>query len=274
MRARLLIAATALAAMAGAAWAPAESKQEPKAADTEVYKPVPPVVTPGARDSDPPSDAVVLFDGRDLSQWVNVRDHGPAGWTVADGVLTVNKPAGNIETKQKFSNYQLHIEWLIPANVTGEGQHRGNSGVFLASTGPGDDGYELQIMDSYENPTYVNGQAASLYKQSIPLVNAARKPGQWQSYDVIWTAPVFKSDGSLERPAHATVFHDGVLVQNDFVLKGVTLNTGKPFYKAHGPEPIKLQAHGDPSPPISFRNIWVRPLPPEPGGLGDQPGAR
>lgn len=273
MRAKLLFAATALAITATAAWAQAPG-HELKSADTEVYKPVPPVVTPGARDSDAPSDAVVLFDGKDLSQWVNVRDHGPAGWAVADGVITVNKPAGNIETKRKFSNYQLHIEWRIPANVTGEGQHRGNSGVFLASTGPGDDGYELQIMDSYQNATYVNGQAASLYKQSIPLVNAARKPGQWQSYDVIWMAPVFKADGSLERPAHATVFHNGVLVQNDFVLKGVTLNTGLPYYKAHGPEPIKLQAHGDPSPPISFRNIWVRPLPPEFGGLGDQPGAR
>jgi hypothetical protein len=269
MRAELLVALAALAAAAGTAWA-----DPPKSADTEVYKPVPVVTTPGARDSDAPSDAVVLFGGKDLNQWVNVRDHGPAGWTVADGVLTVNKPAGNIETKQAFSNYQLHIEWLIPTNVTGEGQHRGNSGVFLASTGPGDDGYELQIMDSYQNPTYVNGQAASLYKQSIPLVNAARKPGQWQSYDVIWMAPVFKADGSLARPAHATVFHNGVLVQNDFVLKGVTLNTGTPSYKPHGPEPIKLQAHGDPSPPISFRNIWVRPLPSEPGGLGDQPGAQ
>lgn len=273
MGAKHLIAAAALAATAAAAWA-AEARQDLKPADTELYKPVPSVVTPGARDSDPPSDAVVLFDGKDLSQWVNVGNGGPAGWTVADGVVTVNKPAGNIETRQKFSNYQLHIEWLIPANVTGEGQHRGNSGVFLASTGPGDGGYELQIVDSYENPTYVNGQAASLYKQSIPLVNAARKPGQWQSYDVIWTAPVFAADGSVTRPARATVFHNGVLVQNDFVLKGVTLNTGKPFYKAHGPLPIKLQAHGDPSPPISFRNIWVRPLPPEPGGLGDQPDAR
>jgi hypothetical protein len=275
MRTQLLVAAAATAATAvAAATAAAAWADGSKPEDTEFYKPVPPVVTPGARDSDPPSDAVVLFDGEDLSQWVNVRGHGPAGWTVADGVLTVNKPAGNIETKQKFSNYQLHIEWRIPANVTGEGQLRGNSGVFLASTGPGDEGYELQIMDSYENPTYVNGQAASLYKQSIPLANAARKPGQWQSYDVIWMAPVFRADGALARPAHATVFHNGVLVQNDFVLKGVTLYNGKPFYKAHGPEPIKLQAHGDPSPGISFRNIWLRPLPSEPGGLGDQPGAR
>lgn len=228
--------------------------------DTEYYSPVPPVVTPGAVDSAPPSDAIVLFDGTNLDQWVENSDKSPARWTVAGGVLTVNKMAGNIETKQRFKDYQLHVEWKIPDNITGSDQLRGNSGVFLASTGPGDDGYELQILDSYNNPTYVNGQAGSVYKQSIPLVNANRKPGQWQTYDVIWTAPRFNAAGAVQSPAKITVLFNGVLVQNDFVLKGETLYVGQPVYKAYDTAPIKLQAHGDMSPPISFRNIWVRPI--------------
>jgi Domain of Unknown Function (DUF1080) len=231
-----------------------------KPEETEVWEPVPKVVTPGKTNSDAPSDAVVLFDGTNLDQWVNVKDKSPAGWTVADGIVTVNKSAGNIETKRSFKNYQLHLEFRIPSNITGTGQGRGNSGLFLASTGPGDDGYEMQIMDSYENKTYVNGQAASIYKQSPPLVNAARKPGEWQAYDVIWTAPTFNADGSLKTPAYVTAYHNGVLVQNHFELKGQTLYIGHPFYKAFNGAPIKLQAHGDKSEPISFRNIWVREL--------------
>jgi len=228
---------------------------------TEVYSPVPKVVTPGKTCGDAPSDAVVLFDGNNLNQWRSVRDTtSAAGWTVADGIMTVNKKAGNIETKQSFTDYQLHIEWRIPENITGEGQARGNSGVFLASIGPGDDGYELQVLDCYNNSTYVNGQTASIYKQSIPLANACRKPGEWQSYDVIWTAPRFNDDGTVKSTARVTVLHNGVLVQNNYELKGVTLYIGQPFYKKHGPSPIKLQAHGDPSAPISYRNIWVRPL--------------
>src|SRR5436305_8430894 len=146
--------------------------QKGRPEDTEVWSPVPRVVTPGRTDDAPPSDAIVLFDGRNLDQWVSVKDHGPAAWTVSDAVLTVNKSAGNIETKRSFTNYQLHLEWRIPEGVTGTGQARGNSGVFLASTGPGDAGYEMQVLDSYENATYVNGQAASLYEQYAPLVNA------------------------------------------------------------------------------------------------------
>jgi hypothetical protein len=220
------------------------------------------VVTPGAENGAAPSDAIVLFDGKNLDEWVQNRDKSPARWFVADGVLTVNKAkgVGNIETKRLFRNYQLHIEWKIPANITGTNQERGNSGLFLASTGPGDDGYELQILDSYNNKTYVNGQAGSIYKQGIPLVNPSRKPGEWQSYDVVWTAPVFDSDGSLKTPAYATVFFNGVLVQNHFELKGQTLYIGHPVYKKYDTAPIKLQAHGDPSAPISFRNIWVREL--------------
>jgi hypothetical protein len=234
----------------------------PKPQDTEVWEPLPKVVTPGSTDAAPPSDAIVLFDGKDLSEWVSAQDGSPAKWIVADGILTVNKApgVGNIQTKRTFRNYQLHIEWKIPENITGTDQARGNSGVFLASLGPGDAGYELQVLDSYNNKTYVNGQAGSIYKQGIPLVNPNRKPGEWQSYDVVWTAPTFNDDGSLKTPAYVTVFFNGVLVQNHFELKGQTLYIGQPFYKKYDTAPIKLQAHGDHSEPISFRNIWVREL--------------
>lgn len=228
--------------------------------DTEFYEPTPRVVTPGATDSAPPSDAIVLFDGTNLDKWVKTVGKGPAGWTVAGGVLTVNKQAGNIETRQRFVDFQLHIEWRIPEGITGSDQARGNSGVFLASPGDNDTGYELQILDNYNNPTYVNGMVGSIYKQSIPLVAAGRKPGEWQSYDVVWTAPRFRSDGSVLSPARVTALLNGVLVQNDFVLRGETRYVGPPVYLAYDSAPIKLQAHGDPSPPISFRNIWVRPI--------------
>jgi hypothetical protein len=244
---------------AAAAAAPAQSGPKPQ--DTEIFEPEPRIVTPGTVDSAPPSDAVVLFDGKDLNEWVMTRDKSPATWFVANGIMTVNKAGGNIETKRTFKNFQLHIEWRIPESITGSGQARGNSGLFLASTGPGDDGYELQVLDSYNNKTYVNGQAGAIYKQSPPLVNPNRKPGEWQSYDVAWTAPTFNPDGSLKTPAYATVFFNGVLVQNHFQLTGQTLNVGTPFYKKYDTAPIKLQAHGDKSEPISFRNIWVRDLP-------------
>ena len=227
---------------------------------TELWEPVPAIVAPGSTDSAPPSDAILLFDGRNLDQWVSTNDHSAAGWRVADGVITVIKSAGNIETKQAFRNYQLHLEWRIPRDITGEGQLRGNSGVFLASTGPADAGYEIQILDSYNNKTYVNGQAASVYKQSPPLVNSMRAPGEWQTFDVVWTAPLFGANGELTSPAYVTVFHNGVLVQNHFRLTGETTYRGTPHYKSYQEAPIKLQAHGDPSPPISFRNIWVRKL--------------
>jgi 3-keto-disaccharide hydrolase len=264
--AALIAAATPLLAQSvaspqgAAAPSQASAPAAPKPEDTEVWEPVPKVVTPGATCSAPPSDAIILFDGKNLDEWVANRDKSPAKWIVADGVMTVNKAEGNIETKRTFKNYQLHIEWRIPENITGSGQRRGNSGVFLASTGPGDAGYELQVLDSYNNATYVNGQAGSIYKQAIPLANPARKPGEWQSYDVVWTAATFNNDGSLKTPAYVTVFFDGVLVQNHFELKGETLYIGKPFYKSYTSAPIKLQAHGDKSEPISFRNIWVREL--------------
>lgn len=254
---RVWLAAAGSAAVVGVAIA-----QAPKPADTEQWTPVPKVVAPGAAaDAAPPADAIVLFDGRNLDQWVSVRDKSPARWTVADGVFTVVKSAGNIETKRSFRNYQLHLEWRVPAGTTGSGQARGNSGVFMASTGGGDGGYELQILDSYQNETYVNGQAASVYKQHPPLVNASRKPGEWQTYDIVWTAPVFGPDGKVTSPARVTALHNGVLVQNNAVLSGETVYIGKPSYRPYTIAPIKLQAHGDPSPPISFRNIWVRELP-------------
>jgi Domain of Unknown Function (DUF1080) len=248
------------AAVAVAAQAQQQAGQ-PKPEETEIWQPVPAVVTPGAVPGAPPSDALVLFDGKNEDEWVSAQDHTPAKWIVADGLLTVAKSTGNIETKRHFHNYQLHIEWRIPADITGTGQGRGNSGVFLASTGPGDAGYELQVLDGYNNPTYVNGMVGSIYKQSIPLVNAARKPGEWQTYDVVWTAPLFNADGSLKTPAFVTALFNGVLVQKHFELKGETRYIGKPFYKAFDGAAIKLQAHGDKSEPMSFRNIWVRELP-------------
>lgn len=234
-----------------------------KPEDTEVYEPVPKVVTPGTKDGAAPSDAIVLFDGKNLDEWVMTRDKSPAKWTVEDGALVVSKAEknGNIETKRKFKNYQLHIEWKIPSNITGTGQARGNSGLFLASTGSGDAGYELQILDSYDSKTYTNGQAGSIYKQSVPLANPNRKPGEWQTYDIIWTAPVFDDSGNVKTPAYVTVIFNGVLVQNHYEVKGETLYIGKPVYKKYDAAPIKLQAHGDKSEPISFRNIWIRELP-------------
>src|SRR5690606_15952039 len=229
----------------------AQQGAKPSPKDTEVWEPEPTVVTPGATDAAPPSDAVVLFDGTSLDQWESVKDKSPAGWKVADGVMTVHKPAGNIQTKRSFLNYQLHIEWRIPTDITGKDQARGNSGLFLASTGSGDGGYELQILDSYENRTYSNGQAGSIYKQAMPLVNASRKPGEWQTYDVAWSAPEFNEDGSLKKAAKVTVLHNGILIHNNIELKGETAYIGPPVYKKHGRTPIKLQDHGDPSEPIS-----------------------
>lgn len=240
----------------------ASAQQNAKPEDTEVYTPVPKVVESKALFTPPPSDAIVLFDGKDLSKWVMTDNRDEAAkWTVGKGVFTVNKKTGNIETKQSFTNYQLHLEWQVPANITGKGQARGNAGLFLASLGKGDLGYELQILDSYQNDTYTNGMAGSIYKQFVPLANPTRKPGEWQSYDVIWTAPTFNEDKSVKSPARVTVLFNGVLVQDNIVLKGPTQYIGEAAYRnAHGAAPIKLQSHGDPSEPLSFRNIWIREL--------------
>jgi len=230
-------------------------------------RPHPHVVTPAAQPGGAPSDAIVLFDGKNMSAWIshhsNITKGGSTGapeWKLENGYMEAVPHTGDIATKEKFGDCQLHVEWAAPPEIVGNSQARGNSGVFLASIGSGDAGYELQVLDCYNNKTYVNGQTGSIYKQSIPLANACKKPGEWQTYDVIWTAPRFNDDGSVKSPARVTAFHNGVLVQNNYELKGVTMYIGQPFYKKHGASPIKLQAHGDPSEPISYRNIWVRPL--------------
>ena len=205
----------------------------------------PPAVTPAAEPGQPPSDAVVLFDGKDLSAW-----HGAEGWEVKDGVAIPKK--GGITTKQPFGDIQLHVEWATPEKVEGSGQGRGNSGVYLMGK------YEVQVLDSFENPTYVDGSAGSLYKQWPPLVNASRKPGEWQTYDIAFTAPRFDENKALVRPGYVTVFQNGVLVQNHSELTGGTSWDSPPKYEAH-PEklPIQLQFHGN---PVRFRNIWLREL--------------
>jgi hypothetical protein len=224
---------------------------------TEVWEPDPKFVESGVTTNDiivkAPSDAEILFDGSNLGKWSD-KDGNIAKWIVKDGIFKVKKGTGDIQTKEEFNDFQLHIEWSIPSDISGEGQSRGNSGIFLQ------DIYELQVLDSYENRTYSNGQAGSIYKQTPPLVNAMRKPGEWNVYDIIYTAPRFKEDGSLFSPARVTVLHNGVVIQNDTEIKGHTPYIGLPKYSKHGEGPIRLQDHGDPSEPISFRNIWIRDL--------------
>lgn len=235
-----------LSAFAAIAQAPTEVDP----ALTEVWKPVPPIVTPGVGTA-APSDAVVLFNGKDLSAWEGIAG-GPAKWRVEGNAFTVVKGTGDIRTKRAFGDSQLHIEWRTPAKIEGEGQGRGNSGVYLQGR------YEVQVMDSYNNATYANGQAASIYKQYIPLVNASRKPGEWQSYDIYFRAPHFAADGSVTQPAYITVVHNGVLVQDHVELKGGTVYRGPPSYAKHNAkEPLLLQDHES---PVSYRNIWIREL--------------
>jgi len=218
---------------------------------TELWDIKAPMVTPGKNSGDAPSDAVVLFDGNDLSKWTNGSGANP-GWEVKDGIATVVKGTGEIKTKQEFGDIQLHIEWRSPVAAEGDGQNRGNSGIFLQGL------YELQVLDSYENITYPNGQAGSIYKQHVPLVNASRKPGEWQVYDVVYSAPRFgEKSGRIISPAFITVFHNGVLIQNHVAITGGTQYKGMAAYKAHGKGPLTLQDHGT---PVSYRNIWVREL--------------
>jgi hypothetical protein len=234
-------------------------KPDPHAHEVPPPKNPPRVVTAGATPGAPPSDAVVLFDGRDLASWVSEKDGSPAKWTVADGAMTVKPGAGGIRTKQAFGDVQLHIEFATPGIVKGTGQGRGNSGIFLAAnTAAGGSGYEVQVLDSYENATYWHGSAGSIYKQHAPLVNASRKPGEWQVYDIVFHAPRFDADGKIARRATFTVFHNGVLIQDHVDVMGITSHMGPPYYEAH-PEklPISLQDHGD---LVSYRNIWLREL--------------
>lgn len=240
-----------VATVAGLAWAPvyAQVSRAEQAAITELWQPVPEVVTAGVKGG-APSDAVVLFDGEDLDAWQSVRG-GNAPWRIEGEHFTVAPGSGDIRTKAVFSDLQLHLEWRTPERVESESQGRGNSGVFLM------DRYEVQVLDSFNNATYPNGQAASVYKQHIPLVNASRGPGEWQSYDIVFMAPRFNAKGRLLAPATVTVLHNGVLVQNHVVLHGPTEYVGEPNYEAHGPAPLRLQDHGN---TVSYRNIWVRPL--------------
>ena len=224
-----------------------EEKPNPKL--TEVWEPEPPVVTPGTGTL-PPSDAIVLFDGSDFSQWIDRKGETPK-WKIENRAMTVVKKTGAVFTKQKFANCQLHIEFRTPAIVKGKGQGRGNSGIFFQNR------YELQVLDSYENKTYSNGQCGSIYKQNIPLINACRKPGEWQTYDVIYTAPIFNEDNALIAPARITVFQNSVLILNNVEIKGNSAFRGKPSYEAHDKAPLQLQDHGN---PVSYRNIWIREL--------------
>ena len=232
---------------------------KPKPEDTEQWEPVPKVITPGPAVSPAaPSDAIILFDGQNLDEWVTVKDKSSAKWTVHDGIVTVLKSSGNIETKKSFTNYQLHLEFsgdAKPAVSTQPIECLIRVDARKVYTVPSGGNF---IQPIFGPPKII--QAASIYKQSPPLVNACRKPGEWQTYDVLWTAPTFNDDGSVKTEARVTVFHNDVLVQNDYHLTGETAYIGKPQYKKHGATPIKLQAHGDPSPPISFRNIWIREL--------------
>jgi hypothetical protein len=231
------------------------AQQEPpqmKPEMTEIWDPEVPVITPGVTPLNAPSDAIILFDGTDLSEWTGVRD-SVARWTVEDGYFTVSGRSGDIKTKRVFEDFQLHIEWRTPAEVVGESQGRGNSGVFLQEI------YEVQILDSYNNRTYRHGQAGSIYKQYAPLVNASKGPGEWQTYDIIYTAPRFKDDETYFTPPVVTVIHNGVLILNNVKLRGPTQYVGIPEYtvKEHGPKGILLQNHGN---PVSYRNIWIREL--------------
>lgn len=222
--------------------------KDPK--DSEVWEPVPRLVTPGTAGS-APSDAIVLFDGKNFSEWVSASNGAPATWELKDGAMTVVKGAGNIATKRSFGDCQLHIEFRTPAVVESEGQGRGNSGIFLQSR------YEVQVLDNYNNRTYSNGQAGSVYKQHIPLVNVCKAPGEWQTYDIIYTAPRFNADGIRVAPGRVTVIQNGVLVQNNVEIKGTTEYIGWPKNASHDKAPLELQDHGN---PVSYRNIWIREL--------------
>jgi Domain of Unknown Function (DUF1080) len=220
---------------------------------TEVWDLKPKKITPAANPTDAPSDAIVLFNGKDMSEWVAAGDGSAPKWEMKDGAFTVAKGTGDIKTKKTFNDFQLHIEWRTPSEIVGEGQGRGNSGIFLQGL------YELQVLDSYESVTYSNGQAGSIYKQeqAVPLVNACRKPGEWQTYDVIFTAPRFGAGGRVIIPAYVTVLHNGVLIQSHTAITGPTEYKGLPVYKVLEKGPIQLQDHGN---PVSYRNIWIREL--------------
>jgi hypothetical protein len=224
--------------------------------DTARTQPV--VVTPGAAPAvpmAPPSDAIVLFGGGDLAPW-EMEDGSSAKWAVRDGYFEVVQGTGTMRTRQGFGDVQLHLEWMAPSPPRGEGQDRGNSGVFLMGM------YEVQVLDTYGNRTYPDGQAGAVYGQYPPLVNASRPPGEWQTYDIAFRAPRFDASGTVTSPARITLLHNGVLVQDAVELTGPTGHHQRPPYQAHAARlPIGLQDHGH---PVRFRNVWVRELKPLP----------
>ena len=212
----------------------------------------PKVITPGKTPQDAPSDAIVLFDGKSTKEWEGTRGDKKFRWKLANGAMETVRNTGYIQTKKKFGSCQLHIEWATPKVVKHNGQRRGNSGVFLMGR------YEIQVLDSYDNKTYPNGQAGAVYKQYIPLVNCCKKPGEWQTYDIIFHRPIFDKNGKCTKPATFTVLQNGVLIQDHVELKGPTVYIGKPKYKKHADKlPLSLQDHGD---PVRYRNIWIREL--------------
>ncbi|UII81369.1 DUF1080 domain-containing protein [Flagellimonas sp. CMM7] len=220
---------------------------------TEFYEPVPPRVIPGKNNA-APSDAIVLFDGKDFDQWIRSVDSTAVKWHLnADGSMSVNDKTGNIQTKNNFGSMQLHIEWKSPAEIQREGQNRANSGVFIQQR------YEIQVLDNNDNPTYTNGQVGSVYKQAVPLAMASVPTGEWNTYDIIFHAPEFSRGGNIVKPATVTLLHNGVLIQDHFIIEGTIKYIGWPKYEAHGMAPIMLQDHGDNS-RVSYRNIWVREL--------------
>jgi hypothetical protein len=230
----------------------ADAAKKPEPRDTEVWEPVPAKVTPGVKSGMPPSDAIILFDGRNLDAWKSVKGDAPAAWKIDQGEMVIAPGTGDIQTREKFGDVQLHVEWRTPKLPADKvNQDRGNSGVFLQ------DVYEVQVLDSFTNKTYVNGQAGSIYKQHPPLVNASLPEEQWQTYDIVFTAPRFAADGTLKSPGRLTVLHNGVLVQNHAELAGGTTYLGPPSYTAHGDMPLRLQDH---SHQVRFRNIWLRKL--------------
>ena len=233
---------------------PAVSPMPMKPEMTEIWEPEVVVVTPGKKMGDAPSDAIILFDGKNMDQWVSQKDtNKPAPWKIVNNdYMEVVNETGGIQTKMAFGDCQLHIEWSAPDVVVDGGQWRGNSGVFFQNR------YELQVLDSYNNRTYSNGQAGSIYKDHPPLVNAMKTPLEWNTYDVVYTAPRFKANGLIDAPARITVFHNGVLVQNNSTINGLTLYAGLHNYpSAHGEDVIALQEHGCKT---QFRNIWIRKL--------------
>src|SRR3954470_1125667 len=256
MRAKFILASlTILFAATALAWQTQEYK-------SGIVWPEPPVIDPGPPGG-VPSDAIVLFDGKSLDAW-----EGGDKWKIDEGIATA--AGGTITSKQKFADCQLHVEFATPEEVKGSGQGRGNSGLYLMSR------YEVQVLDSYDNKTYFDGQCGAIYKEQPPMVNACRKPGEWQTYDIIFNSPRFNSDGSLHTPGYVTVLHNGVLLHNHFELLGVTSYTEPSRYIAHADrEPLQIQFHGN---PVRFRNIWLRenikPLVGAPPGLGAKAGGQ